>query len=384
MHLEVLDMALTKIKLGKYLELFSQKCNIPNLTNDQVSGVNKEKEFFEPSSQVGGDTSKYKIVPPNYFACNLMHVGRDVVLPIAYNHSEKNKIVSPAYFVFKFKENDELISDYFFIFLKSSERDRYFWFHTDGSVRDGMSWEDFVDVEIELPSIEIQRKYVEIYKGMVENQTAYETGLEDLKLVCDSYIEELRRNNSCEKIGSYIEEITSKNEEEKFTIDAIRGISIGKEFIDTKADLDNVSAKGYKIVPSGHFAFNPNTARMGDKICIALNSSSNVYLVSSIYPVFKICKEDRLLAEYLMMWFKRAEFDRYVRFNSWGSARETFNYDDMADVMIPISGLETQKAIIDIYNAYIIRKEINEQLKLQIKNICPVLIKGAVEEAKRS
>ena len=67
-----------------------------------------------------------------------MHVGRDVVLPIAYNHSEKNKIVSPAYFVFKFKKNEELLSDYFFLFLKSDERDRYFWFNADSSVRDGM------------------------------------------------------------------------------------------------------------------------------------------------------------------------------------------------------------------------------------------------------
>ena len=129
MHLGELVMGLTKIKLGKYIELYSKKCNIPNLRNEEVSGVNKDKEFFEPSNQVGGDTSKYKVVPPKYFACNLMHVGRDMVLPIAYNHSEKNKIVSPAYQVFKFIENNEISSEYFFLCLKSTERDRYFWFN---------------------------------------------------------------------------------------------------------------------------------------------------------------------------------------------------------------------------------------------------------------
>lgn len=98
-------MALTKIRIGDYFELFSKICNISNLTGDDISGVNREKEFFEPSTQIGSDTSKYKIVPPNHFACNLMHVGRDKVLPIAFNHTQQDKIVSPAYFVFRIIDN---------------------------------------------------------------------------------------------------------------------------------------------------------------------------------------------------------------------------------------------------------------------------------------
>jgi len=372
-------MALTKIKLGKYLELFSQKCNIPNLTNDQVSGVNKEKEFFEPSSQVGGDTSKYKIVPPNYFACNLMHVGRDVVLPIAYNHSGKNKIVSPAYFVFKFKENDELISDYFFIFLKSSERDRYFWFHTDGSVRDGMSWEDFVDVEIELPPIEIQRKYVEIYKGMVDNQAAYETGLEDLKLVCDGYIEDLRRKSACEAIKPYIEYCFEKNT--SLLVKKVCGVESSGKYIDTRAKLQGVDISNYTIIKKGYIAYNPSRINLGS---IALYRENELCVVSPMYEVFRVKEPKKLMPEYLMMWLSREEFYRYTWFYSAGSVRDTFNYNLMEEVQIPIPPIEIQQAIVDIYNAYILRKEINEQLKLQIKNICPVLIKGAVEEAKRS
>lgn len=372
-------MALTKIKLGKYLELFSQKCNIPNLTNDQVSGVNKEKEFFEPSSQVGGDTSKYKIVPPNYFACNLMHVGRDVVLPIAYNHSGKNKIVSPAYFVFKFKENEELISDYFFIFLKSAERDRYFWFHTDGSVRDGMSWEDFVDVEIELPPIEIQRKYVEIYKGMVENQAAYETGLEDLKLVCDGYIEDLRRKSACEAIKPYIEYCFEKNT--SLLVKKVCGVESSGKYIDTRAKLQGVDISNYTIIKKGYIAYNPSRINLGS---IALYRENELCVVSPMYEVFRVKEPKKLMPEYLMMWLSREEFYRYTWFYSAGSVRDTFNYNLMEEVQIPIPPIEIQQAIVDIYNAYILRKEINEQLKLQIKNICPVLIKGAVEEAKRS
>ena len=204
-------MALNKIKLGSYLEIYSKQCNIPNLSNEYISGVNKDKEFFEPSNQVGSDTSKYKIVPPGYFACNLMHVGRDVVLPIAYNHTEKDKIVSPAYFLFRFKENDEILSEYFFLSLKSSEKDRYFWFNTDGSVRDGMTWDDFANVEIEVPSIYIQKKYVSIYNDMLENQRCYESGLDDLKLICDAYVEKLIKENVLKELEPYVKRYDVRN-----------------------------------------------------------------------------------------------------------------------------------------------------------------------------
>lgn len=103
-----------------------------------------------------------------------------------------------------------------------------------------------------------------------------------------------------------------------------------------------------------------------------------------MYEVFRIKEPKKLMPEYLMMWLSREEFYRYTWFYSAGSVRDTFNYNLMEEVRIPIPPIEIQQAIVDIYNAYILRKEINEQLKLQIKNICPVLIKGAVEEAKRS
>ena len=158
-------MGLNKIRLGDYVERYAQKCNIPHLTVDDVSGVNKDKEFFEPSKQVGKDTSNYKVVPPNYFACNLMHVGRDMVLPIAINRTNKDKYVSPAYTVFRLINENVILKEFLFIFVNSSERDRYFWFHCDSSVRDGMEWSSFCDIELEIPSVDIQRKYVAIYNG---------------------------------------------------------------------------------------------------------------------------------------------------------------------------------------------------------------------------
>lgn len=368
-------MALTKYKLGDFLELFNERCNIPDLTVWDISGVNSDKEFFEPSKQAGSDTSNYKTVPPDYFACNLMHVGRDVVLPIALNHSGKQKIVSPAYTVFKIKDGTPLLKEYFFMMLKSGERDRYFWFHTDASVRDGMSWEDFCDLDVELPSIPVQRRFVDVYSAMLSNQQSYERGLDDLKLVCDAYIEELRRNMPCVEIRPYISELNDRNSD--LAIDKVQGVNNSSSFGETKADTTGLDFHNYKIVKSGQFAYNPSRINLGS---IALLQDSNC-IVSPMYVVFEVTKKDELLPEYLMMWFGRKEFQRSTLFYATGSVRDTFGFDVMQEVKIPIPSIDIQKDIVGIYNAYIMRRSINEKLKDQIKRICPILIRGSLEAA---
>jgi type I restriction enzyme S subunit len=114
---------------------------------------------------------------------------------------------------------------------------------------------------------------------------------------------------------------------------------------------------------------------------LAHNDAEDTFLVSSISVVFSTVRE-KLLDEYLMLFFTRSEFDRYSRFHSWGSAREAFDWADMCDVEIPIPELPVQRAIADIYKSYITRKRINEQLKAQIKDLCPILIKGSLEEGE--
>jgi type I restriction enzyme S subunit len=372
-------MALTKHKLGEFTELYNERCGNPNLTIYDISGVNADKEFFEPSKQAGADTSNYKNVPPDYFACNFMHVGRDKVLPIALNHSGKTKVVSPAYTIFRLKEGTPLLREYFFMMLKSEERDRYFWFHTDSSVRDGMSWDDFCDLEIDIPPISIQQKYVDVYNAMLANQQSYERGLEDLKLVCDAYIEKLRRDIPSQKIGQFLLESDRRNDLD-LPVDSVRGLATSKEMIPTKADMKGVSLGNYKMVMPRQIAYVPDTSRRGDKMSLGFNNTDEPLLVSSISEVFGTDVE-KLLPEYLMLFLTRPEFDRYARFNSWGSARETFNFDDMCDVEVPIPDIKVQKAISDIYAVYVDRKHIDDRLKERIKNMCPILIKGSLEEA---
>lgn len=364
------------IRLGDYLELYKEKCNISNLTPNDVSGINRNKEFFEPSVQVANDTSDYKVVPPKYFACNLMHVGRDKVLPISCNHTEKNKYVSPAYFVFKTKENNDMLDEYFFMYLKSNEKDRYFWFHTDSSVRDGMSWEDFCDIQIPLPPIEIQNKYVDIYKAMNENLKSYERNLEDLKLVCDAYIEKLRKKMNCCSIGEFLEYKNNKNTNS--LVNLVQGVENTHTFINTRAKMSGIDIKGYKIVENKDFAYNPARINIGS---IALREGPTC-VVSPMYEIFSVSDSSKLLPEYLMLWFSREEFKHYTFYYSFGSVRDTFEFNLMKDVSIPIPSVDIQKSIVNIYNGYKSRIEIANKLKEKIDNICPILIAGAIKESK--
>ena len=368
-----------KHKLGDLIELYSEACGIDNLTVDEVSGINRDKEFFSPAKQVGTDTSKYKIVPPNYFACNLMHVGRDIVLPISLNPTNKNRIVSPAYTVFKIKDESKILSEFFFMWLKSDEKDRYFWLFTDSSVRDGLSWDDLCNIELSLPSLETQQKYVAVYQAMLANQRAYEKGLEDLKLVCDAYIEHLQHSEPLQRIGDFIAEHKVKNNG-LLDQNSVMGIATAKTFIETKSNLEGVNLDNYLIVPSRYFAYVADTSRRGDKISLAFNESKNNYLVSSISTVFYSKNETKLLPEYLALFFNRSEFDRYARFHSWGSAREVFSWTDLCEVKIPLPDLNVQQFIVDIYKVLLERRRINEQLKNQIKQLCPVLVRGAMDE----
>lgn len=369
-------MGLSKYKLGNCVELYSERCNIANLTEWDVSGVNRDKEFFEPSKQVGENTSNYKVVPVDYFACNLMHVGRDKVLPIALNHTNKEKYVSPAYTVFKIKENAQILKEYFFIMLKSNEQDRYFWFHTDSSIRDGMSWEDFCDLEISIPPLVIQKKYVAVYNAMLANQQSYERGLEDLKLTCDAYIEKLRRENECFPIGNYVHPCNEKNINGEITLE--QGINIEKCFITPQRSNDNFY--GRKIVRTGQIAY--CTQLNNENVAVALRTGPDC-IVSNVYDVIEFNDGAGLMPKYLMLWLIRKEFGRFVYWASQGTSYEFLTYESLSNYGIPVPSMEIQQDIVNIYEAYLTRKEINEELKTQIKDLCPILIKGSIEEARR-
>ena len=376
-------MELSKVKIGTFVELYNEACGIAKLTLDDVSGINRDKEFFEPSKQVGADTSKYKVVPPDYFACNLMHVGRDVVLPVALNHSGKKKYVSPAYTVFSIKDETIILKEYFFLLLNSKERDRYFWFHTDSSVRDGMEWSAFCDLEIEVPDISVQKKYVDIYLGGQENLNALHKGVEELQRTYMSCMDSIKKSAPFLRLGDHITQLFEKNEDEKLGVDSVRGVSNTKEIQKTKANVSMRDLSTFLVIRRNQFVFNRRTTRNGERLGLGFNDTDEPLLFTNDYVAFEIRDTDILLPEYLYLYFKRDEFDRYVRYNSWGSATEFFNWEDMQEVRVPVPDISTQKALADIYWIHKKRRELAERLEKQQKDICPILIRGAIEEGGR-
>ncbi len=374
-----------KYKLGDLIYQIDARNKDGIYRVEDVKGISIKKEFIETKAKMEGvSVSPYKIVNPNTFAYVTVTSRNSNKITLAYNGTENTYIVSSSYIVFEVSKPKILNSEYLFIFFNRPEFDRYTRFNSWGSARETFTWDDMCDIEIELPPIKIQKKYVAVYKSMLKNQEVYEKGLEDLKLVCDATIEKLRREMPSKKIKDYIQPLDYRNNKGLYDVNNVKGLSIQKEFIETKANLRGVSLTSYKVVKPESFAYVTVTSRNSDKITMAYNRTSDTYIVSSSYIVFEVSKQDLLNPEYLFMFFERSEFDRYTRFHSWGSARETFTWDDLVEVEIPIPDIKVQKSIVDIYNAYITRMEINEKLKEQIKDICPVLIKGSLEEVAKS
>ena len=372
-------MALTKYSIGQLIELTTET-NESNLFGaDEVRGMTITKQIIPTKADVStADLGKFLVIHPNEFVFNPRTHGKHI--GFGYNDTNESFIISWNNVGFRVKEEmkEVILSEYLFLHFNRDEWDREACFRSWGSSTEVFTWEALCEMELELPDIPTQQKYVDIYKAMVTNQQSYERGLEDLKLVCDGYIEDLRRRVPCEKIGAYLVESDQRNTI-GLPVESVRGISTSKELIPTKANMDGVSLDNYKVVNPGQIAYVADTSRRGDKISLGFNDTQEQFLVSSISTVFGT-KKTKLLPEYLMLFFTRAEFDRYARFNSWGSARETFDWCEMCNVEIPIPEISEQKAIADMYTVYIARMRINEQLKAQIKDICPILIRGSLEE----
>jgi type I restriction enzyme S subunit len=263
--------------------------------------------------------------------------------------------------------------------LKCKELDRYFWFHADASVRDGMSWSDFCDVEVTVPDLSTQQKYVDIYKAMVANQQCYERGLEDLKLVCDAYIENISADEY-KSIGLFIKRNQNRNQEKVFNKTQVKGFNNEGEFIKPMR-LFSGDISTFKVIKKNDFVYNSRINSTIKKLSVALNEGDDL-IVSPAYESFYICDTDKLDPYYLYMLLQREQFAKKVLFHSFGSSTLVFGFDNLGEVEIPMPDIQIQRAIANIYRTYKERKAINEKLKTQIKDICPILIRGSLEEGE--
>lgn len=369
-------MELIKYKIKDLITVIDER---NNLGIKSFYGININKEFMPTAANTNGlDESKYKIVRKNTFVFSGMQTGRDECIRISMYSKNDPILVSPAYTTFKITAINKILPMYFFMYFLSSEKDRLGAFLSDGSVRSNLDWEVFCNIELSLPSIEIQKKYVNIYSSMLMNQQCYEMGLEDLKLSYEALIDEYKYKADRKKIGDILKEIDYRNVDN--SIIDVQGININKEFMPSVANIYNVDLTKYKIVRKGQFAFSGMQTGRDECIRIALHNKEKDIIISPAYTVLEM-EDKTILPEYVMMWFSRKEIDRLGAFLSDGSIRTNLDKDRFDEIEIPVPKLEIQKAIVKIYNAYNMRREISQKLKTQIQKICPILIKGSIEEA---
>ena len=326
----------------------------------------------------GLDKSKYKIVEKDVFVFSGMQTGRDVCIRLALYTENDSILISPAYTTFTVKDKSDILPQYLFIQFNRFQMDRYGWFLSDGSVRSNLDWDVFCDIMIPLPDIDIQQELVDTYSGLKALAEQNETLIKPLTEACQAYIVDCKTKYPEVELGEYIEELDERNMNNAYTLEDVKGISTEKKFIATKANLNGVSLTKYKVVHNYEFAYVADTSRRGDKIALALNSTSKSLLISSIYTTFRSIDSEELLSEYIYLLLRRKEFDRYSRFNSWGSARETFDWRDLCRVRIPLPPPEVQQAIVNIYNCAEEAKKIANEAREKMKTLCPALVQKAI------
>ena len=376
-------MGLSRYKLGELIEQCDVRNDKLNYTLKDVKGISIQKIFIETKADMKDvSLNPYKLVQPDNFAYVTVTSRNGEKITLAHNTTVNTYIVSSSYIVFKVNRTDLLSSDFLYIYFNRPEFDRYSRFNSWGSARETFSWDDMCDMDIDLPPLAIQQKYVDVYNAMVANQKAYERGLEDLKLTCDAYIEDL---STCDwhKIGNYIKRNRKRNQEKKFTKAGVKGFNNDGLFIEPMR-LFSGDISTFKIITKNDFVYNSRINSTIRKLSIVINEAEDV-IVSPAYESFYIEKDKELLYPfYLYMLLQRESFARKVLFNSFGSSTIVFGFDDLSEIEIPIPSFSEQVAIANLYKVYKERWSINEKLKAQIKSICPILIKGSIEEGRKT
>ncbi len=375
-------MALTKYKMGQLIELVLDTNAELLYGPDDVRGMTITKEIIPTKADVSGtDLSKFLVVHPGEFIYNPRTHGKRI--GFGYNNTNSNFIISWNNIAFKVKKEmiTIVLADYLFLHFKRDEWDREACFQSWGSSTEVFSWDNLCEMEVELPSLEVQQKYVDVYNAMLSNQQSYEHGLEDLKLTFEALIDNYKHKSAKKSVGEILEEVDIRNADGIIT--DVQGINITKQFMPSVANTNGVDLSKYKLVQNGQFAFSGMQTGRDECIRIALFDKEEPIVISPAYSVLEVNDKD-VLAEYIMMWFSRKEVDRLGWFMSDASIRTNLDMDRFYEIEIPVPTLEVQKAIVNIYNAYNSRRDINEKLKAQIKDICPILIKGSIKEGRKT
>ena len=371
-----------KCKIGELIEQINDVNSDLKYDENSAVGMTITKEIIPTKANLNGtDLSKFIIVRPESFIYNPRTHGKKI--GFGYNNTKDTYIISWNNIAFKIKDDKKssVLADYLFLHFRRDEWDREACYQSWGTSTEVFTWDALCDMDIELPSIDIQQKYVDIYNAMLSNQQSYECGLEDLKISFNALIDRYKHTSKRIPVKDLLSEVDNRNSDGAIT--TLKGINISKQFMDSVANTTSVDLSKYKIVKNSQIAFSGMQTGRDKCIRIALSRYDYPIIISPAYTVFDITNHD-MIPEYFMIWFSRFESDRYGWFISDSSIRSNLDLDRFYETEVPVPDKKIQESIVEIYKAYIDRRDINENLKQQIKDICPILIKGSIEEARKA
>ena len=357
-----------KVALGSLIETLDVRGGV--FDSNEIEGVNINKTFVPTVANLENtNLSKYKHVPVDAFAANLMHIGRDITFPVALNTSSVTKYISPAYFVFRIKDKNKLLPLFLLTLFRTSSFDRRVWFATDSSIRGNLTWDDMCRVKIPLPPIEVQREYVAAYQGLTKLIEENEALLKSLEATAQACVAECREKWPLREVGDFIRFVREKNTDCRITLE--QGINIQKRFIAPQRSNSNLSSR--VIVRKGQFAY--CTQLNNENVAIALREGEDC-VVSPVYSVFELTSL-KILPEFLLLCLMRSEFGRYVYWASVGSAYEFLTEESLQRYKTPLPPIEVQRAIVALYHCAEEARKIAEEAKVQLARVCPAMIQQA-------
>lgn len=372
-------MGLTKCSIGELIELTTETNSDLRYGEDDVRGMTITKQIIPTKANVAGtDLIKFLVVHPDEFVYNPRTHGKKI--GFGYNDTEDTFLISWNNIAFRIKEEmrGAVMPEYLFLHFNRSEWDREACYRSWGSSTEVFSWEALCEMILNLPPLPIQQKYVDVYNTMLANQRAYENGLADLNTAIAASIEEFKHTAPRVAVGRLLEETDTRNREGAIT--NVQGINIKKEFMPSVANLSTTDLTKYKVVHKDQFAYSAMQTGRDECIRIALFHEDEPVIISPAYSVLQV-KDESALAEYIMLWFSRSESDRYGWFISDSSIRASLELSRFYEIEIPLPSIEKQQAVVNFYNArHLILKNITT-LGNMLKDICPILIKGSIEEA---
>lgn len=372
-------MALTKYKLGDLIYEIDRRNSDRKYGLDAVRGISNNKEITPTKASVTEDViAKFYVIKPGEFIYNPRTTRMGEKVGMGFNDTEETLLFSFNNIAFGIKNEAKgtLLPRFLYMYYNRPEFDRYAIVNSWGSATELFTFDEMCDIDIDLPPLDIQKKYVDVYNAMLANQQSYERGLEDFKIACEALLEKYKRGVPRSPLGKLISEVDVRNVDGK--IESVQGVNKDKQFMSSVASGPDILK--YKIVSTRQFAVNLMHVGRDVAIPVAMNTGESI-IVSPAYTVFEVSDKE-VSPEFVLMWLSRSETDRLAWFMSDTNVRSGMEKTRFYEIEIPKPSLAEQNSLVEIFQVMDLRKHINDHLNERIKSMCPILIKGSLEEAE--